>query len=51
MEVPGCVPPTLSFPLERKKGSLLSVDHLSRGEGVRMGEVKRNMGILWHSKD
>lgn len=50
MEVPGSAPPTLSFPLERKKKGLpaTSVDHISRGEG---GEVERKMGILWHSKD
>lgn len=49
MGAPGSAPPTLSSPLAREKGlPAAPVDHLSRGEG---GEVKRKMGILWHSKD
>lgn len=51
MEAPGSAPPTLSFPLARKGLPAAPVDHLSRGRVVRRGEVKRKMGILWHSKD
>lgn len=54
MEASRSAPPTLSFPLDRKKkkGSLLHQLITRAGERrVRHGEVKRVMGILWHSKD
>lgn len=51
VEAPSSAPPTRSFPLDRKnkKGSLLH--QLITRAGERGGEVKRMMGILWHSKD
>lgn len=46
------LPLFLSLWTEKKKGSLLHQLITRAGERrVRHGEVKRVMGILWHSKD